>query len=167
MLPATTRRGFSARRPSVTVPALGRPVLDVLTIIVLGTGVYLWLPLAAPAQGRRQRRSCHRARLRGRCSPHVVLMVCREKSSNAWTAFCCPDRRRRVEHRRPCCGASRRWMVGCRVVALADLIGSAVSVVRHVAKARSARLDRNLVMAAYAAPPFSARRIMSASWDLR
>ena len=43
MLPATTRRGFSARRPSVTVPAVGRPVLDVLTIIVLGTGVYRWL----------------------------------------------------------------------------------------------------------------------------
>jgi hypothetical protein len=45
MLLATTRRGFAARRPSVTAPALECPVLDVLTIIiiVLGTGVYLWL----------------------------------------------------------------------------------------------------------------------------
>ena len=99
------------------------------------------LSLAAQAQGRRQRRSRHRARLRGQCPSHVVVMVCREKPSNAWTDFCRADRRRRVEHRRPSCGAYRRWVVGCLIVAHADGTGSVVCLLPRATKARSAKLD--------------------------
>ena len=87
-------------------------ILDVLTIIVLGTGVYLWLrrrktgvsTVRAIAQNSAAKRRWH-------------LPDGRREITERLADFCRADLHRRAERRRPRRGAGRRRLVGRRVVA--------------------------------------------------
>ena len=110
-------------------------LLDVLTIIVLGTGVYLWL------RRRKAGVSVDRAVAQGSAA-NTPLTSSRdgwcEKTPNAWADFRGTDRCRSAERRRPGCGSDRRWLVGRLVVALTNPAGPAVFFLCRAAKPRSA-----------------------------
>ena len=92
-----------------------RAILDVLTVIVLGTGVYLWL------RRRKSGVSIDRAIAQTSAveAPLVIILIdgSRAVSQTALADFRCTDLHRRARRRRPRCGACRRRLVGRRLVA--------------------------------------------------